>query len=649
MIRRTTCAFDCPDACSILAEVSDGTVQSLRGDPAHGVTRGFLCSQGRDWMKRVRSPDRLLHAMRRTKAGFERVSWDDALDTIAERLLAVKAELGPLAVLALRYSGMRGRVQKTLTRLFWSQFGGATVARGGMCVEAIDAALALDFGDRVRTAHPPDDVLNSRAVVLWGRNPVVTRPHLIPLLDRARKGGCRVIVIDPLRTPTARRADTHLAIRPGTDRLLAIGVARVLLDSDSYDHDYVAAHTNGFEAYRRQCLGVSLDDIARVTEVPLAAIEDLARTYGGDGPVASLVGLGVGSWAHGGEAVRAIDAIAALSGNIGVAGGGVSSDIEEVAGIDDVDLGFGYEGVTRSIRLPRLGEDMAAQTDPPLRFAWIAGANPVATAPDPESVARALRSLDFVVVVEQFMTATAAMADIVLPCATCFESDDLMTSYGHDWLGLTTKVLESIGEVKTDGEIYQELAQRLGFGDALAGDAAFWMRRLLGGLSGDGVTLESLQAGPVLNPRAPRVPLADGRFGTPSGKLELLQTFTPWQEPAPGTLPLLCTKTRRMVNLQGLSEDLADEPVVRVHPTTLGELGLADGIDAWVVSRVGRVRARVRSDDTLRRDVVLLNPATWKGEGARGVNVLREAILTDVGDCGAMHETRVRLEAPSRA
>ncbi|MHB9004676.1 MAG: molybdopterin-dependent oxidoreductase, partial [Coriobacteriia bacterium] len=472
MLRRTTCAFDCPDACSILAEVSDGTVVSLRGDPEHGVTRGFLCSQGRDWMKRVLAPDRLQYPLQRSKSGWQRVSWNDALDDIAERLLAVRAEHGPLAVLALRYSGMRGSVQKALTRLFWSRFGGATTGVGGMCVEAVDAGLALDFGHGVRTAHAPEDLLNSRAIVLWGRNPVVTRPHLVPLLDQAKRAGCRIVVIDPIRTPTARRAHDHLAIRPGTDRLLAIGAARILLESGRIDHPYVRERTRHFEAFREQCLAIPLDDVCRATDLGRDAIESLAGLYAAMRPVATLVGLGVGAYAYAGEAVRAIGALAGISGNLGVAGGGVSGDIEEVAGIEDVVSGSG--AVTRTVRLPRLGEDIEAQKDPPIRFGWIAGANPAATAPEPEAVRRGLGSLDCLVVVEQFMTATASLADYVLPCATCFENEDLIASYGHDWLGLSGDVVDRVGEAKTDAEIYQELADRLGYGSELAGDAESW-------------------------------------------------------------------------------------------------------------------------------------------------------------------------------
>ncbi|MBI5532013.1 MAG: molybdopterin-dependent oxidoreductase [Deltaproteobacteria bacterium] len=642
-LHRTTCNRDCPDACAVLAEVEGGRVVRLRGDPAHPVTRGFLCSQGRDFVQRQNSPDRLLHPMERTASGWRRVSWDSALDQIAERMLRVRDESGPLSVLAVRYSGLRGRVQKAMTRLFWGHFGGATTVTGGTCTESMDAAQRLDFGPRTRLAHPPDDIVNSAGIVLWGRNLAVTHQHWIPFLDAAKRKGARVVLIDPVRTASANRADRHLAIRPGTDRLLALAVARIVIESGSFDAGFVREHTLGFEAFRALCQRWSLEETALATDLPRAAIEELASLYGQHRPVSTLVGLGLCGWKHAGETVRAIDALVALSGNLGIAGGGVTGDIDYVAGLDDVDIGVPEVKGTRTIRLPMLGDEILRTTAPPLRLGWVAGANPAATAPNPDRVQQGLQSLEYLVVVEQFMTATAELADMVLPCTTWLESDDLVSSYGHDELGLCAAVVAPPGEARSDVEIFQGLAGRLGFGPALAGNADLWMRRLLRSLEGSGVDLDRLRQGAVHNPRAPRIPLADKVFGTPSGKMELVQACAPPDEPVAGALHLMATKTLRTINHQVLDEDLSDKPVARVHPTTLQSWGLEDGAEGWVVSSAGRIRALIQADASIRADLVLVNPGVWKGDPC-GVNQLREVLLTDVGDCAAMHETRVTLE-----
>jgi anaerobic selenocysteine-containing dehydrogenase len=275
---------------------------------------------------------------------------------------------------------------------------------------------------------------------------------------------------------------------------------------------------------------------------------------------------------------------------------------------------------------------------------WIAGVNPASSAPDTHRVKEGLRSLEFLVVVEQFMSATAELAHLVLPCTTYLEMDDLVTAYGHNWIGLTNKVVPPQGEAKSDGEIFQLLAQRLGFGPALAGEPRLWIQRMLGNLAAEGVSLERLKERSYRNPRAAPIPFAERRFGTPSGKFEFITAFSSLPTVMDGSFHLVATKTRRMINSQILPEDLPQEPVVRINPTVLSERGFADGDRAWIVSKVGKVKARLTADEKVRRDVVLFNPALWQGDPC-GVNQLREAFLTDLGNSAAMHQTRVFLRA----
>jgi anaerobic selenocysteine-containing dehydrogenase len=275
---------------------------------------------------------------------------------------------------------------------------------------------------------------------------------------------------------------------------------------------------------------------------------------------------------------------------------------------------------------------------------WIAGANPASSAPDTKRVKEALSSLEFLVVVEQFMSASAELAHLVLPCTTYLEMEDLVTAYGHNWIGLTHQVVPPQGEVKTDGEILQLLAQRLGFGAALKGDPQLWMNRMLEPLAADGLTLEKLHEKAYRNPRAAGVPFSERRFGTPSGKCEFITEYSPGPSNLGGSFHLVATKTLMMVNSQILPEDLPEEPVVRVNPVILAERGFKDGDKAWIVSKVGKVKTRLAADEKVRRDVLLFNPALWKGELC-GVNQLREALLTDIGNGAAMHQTVVQLKA----
>lgn len=639
---RTTCNRDCPDACSIVAEVEGGRVVSQRGDPEHGVTRGFLCHRGKHALERLYGPDRLLHPLRRDGAGWRRVSWDEALDEVAAQLLRHRERHGAAAVLFVSYSGIRGLVAKQLGRVFWSHFGGVSTTEGGLSVEASHAAQRLDFG--APAAHAPDDLANARGVVVWGRNVAVTRPHALPFINEARRRGAPLHVIDPVRSSMAARADRHHQLRPGTDAWLALGVSRLVLERGGVERAFVEAHANGFEAWERLVASVDLDRVAAITDLDRARLEELAELYASTRPLATMIGLGPSYWRGAGAAVRLIDALAAVTGNLGVSGGGASTDTD---GCDGMDLSL-PPGTPRPrgrrLLLPRLGEEILAATDPPITMGWIAGANPAATAPDTGRVVEALRRLEFLVVVDQFMTASAAEADLVLPCATYLEMDDLLTGYGHHWIGLCREVVPPLGEARPDAAIYRALGRRLGFGDALEGDAWAWMRRILGPLAADGVTPEALMERSMRSPRSAAVPFAGGRFATPSGKVELFGGPAP-EPPAlgEGELFLVATKTLRMVNAQIYAGDLPGEPVVKVHSETLAARGLGAGQAAWLASAAGRVRVRLEPDPSARRDVALLNPAAWRGD-LQGVNQLRVAALTDLGKGAAMHETRVRIE-----
>lgn len=640
---RTTCTRDCPDSCGIVATVENGRITRHKGDPHHGITRGFLCSRGNDYLKRFYAPDRLLYPQRRTDRGWQRISWDEALDLIAEKLLYYRDVFGPRSVLVVNYSAIHTWIPRILSRLFWAHFGGATFSSGGLSVEAAHAAQQLDLGGD--GTHEPEDLVHSNAFVIWGKNVAVTRQHWMPFILQARRKGATMAVIDPVYNATARKADRFYQIRPGSDGMLAIGVSRLLLEREAADKDFIARHTIGFDAYRQLVFSYPLQDVVQATDLKLEQISEIADLYATKKPLATFTGLGPAYWTNGGANVRLVDALAAISGNIGISGGGMSTDIQGSAGLNLAMLREAPKGESRRVLLPRLGEDILNTRDPALKMGWIAGANPASSAPDTSRVKEGLRSLEFLVVVEQFMSATAELAHVVLPCTTYLEMDDLVTAYGHHWIGLTNKVVPPQGEAKTDGEIFQLLAQRLGFGPALRGDPQTWVQRMLEPLAAEGLTMEKLQERAHRNPKASAVPFADRRFRTPSGKFEFITQFSPLESTVSGNdLHLVATKTLRLLNSQVLPDDVPEQPAVRVNPKTLSDRGFKEGDQVWAVSKVGKVKVRLVADEQVRRDVLLFNPALWKGD-LSGVNQLREVFLTDMGNGAAMHQTKVTLRA----
>jgi len=638
---RTTCNRDCPDSCGIVAEVEDGRIVKHKGDPAHGVTGGFLCYRGNHYLERFYSESRILHPRRRARGGWERISWDDALDLTAEKLAHYRDLFGPCSIAFISYSGIKGQVARLLSRKFWAHFGGATFLKGGTSVEAAHAAQGLDFGGPC--AHAPEDLENSAGFVAWGKNIATTRVHWWPIVSRARKNGAKLWVIDPVTCATASKADRHLAIRPGSDAMLAAGLGRLLIEQGAVDEEFIAKCSVGFEEYREAVLSVDLNDVADATGIPLGDIGYLARFYAETKPLASMVGLGPSYWKNGGSAVRLIDALSALTGNVGISGGGVQTDSNGGVGLDLSLFDDVPESRSRQIALPRLGDEILAAEDPPVKMGFVAGANPAATCPDTGRVLEGLDSLEFIVAVEQFMTATAGKADLVLPCTTYLEMDDLVTAYGHYWLGLDQQVVPPLGEARSDSAVFQALADRLGFGSHLAGDPKEWIDRLLAPLTEQGITRERLAESPLPNPAATAVPFSDRTFDTPSGKFEFITRFDlPSLSLEPGRLRLVATKTLKMVNAQINEADLPAEPVVRAHPEIVSALGVFDGEQIVVESRTGSVRARLKCDEAQLREVLLFNPAAWQGS-LQGVNQLRESAMSDMGDAAAMHETLVTI------
>jgi anaerobic selenocysteine-containing dehydrogenase len=635
---RTTCSRGCPDECGIVATLHDGVIVKLQGDPEHPVTQGVLCSQGNDYLKRQYAGDRLLYPLRRTSAGWEQVSWETALDLVAERLLDVRDRFGAQSVVVVDY-GLPGCVAGAILELFWREFGGATFTRGGLSMETAVAAQNLDFG--TDGTHDAQDLLNAAAIVAWGTNPYVTHPHWARIIAATRKRGVPLVAIDTAYSATAQRADVHYQPRPGSDGMLALGVARLLLERGAVDREFIERHSEGFAGYRDLVFSFELKEVAIHTGLAGEQIRALADLYADTHPVTTLIGHGPSYWQNGCAQVRLIDALAAISGNIAVAGGGAWTDVTRhpAFGVAPSDCDDGG-GMDRTVMLPRLGAEILAADDPPIKAAWIAGANPAASVPDTNCVREALRSLEFLVVVEQFMTATAELADIVLPCATFLESDDLVTAYGHHFVGLMRRVVAPAGEAKTDVEILQLLAERLDMGPALAGAPDEWIGRLLDN-AGGAMTLEGLLRAPQRDPQAVSVPFADRGFPTRSGRFRFVQEFEPVVR-RESDLHLLAPKTRRMMNSQALPADLPDEAVVRVNPRTAARLLVADGGLVRVRSSVGSVPARLLADPQVHPEVALLIPSGWSGDPS-GVNQLREARLTDAGEHVAFNETRVDI------
>jgi anaerobic selenocysteine-containing dehydrogenase len=641
---RTVCNRDCPDACGLIATVEDGRLVRLGGDPAHPVTRGFLCSRTSQFPARQNSPDRLTTPLLRDGDAFRPVTWEEALRFAADRLLAIRAESGPAAILHYRSGGSLGLV-KSVVDYFFELLGPVSVKRGDICSGAGDAAQEADFGDE--ESHDLFDLAHSKGILLWGKNPFVSNVHLLPLLREAKARGARLVLIDPVRHRTASLADAYVAPRPGGDLALALGVSALLFETGRVVPG-AASFCEGFDAFRSLALSKPPAAWAEEAGVGPDALDLVAATLCGR-PCNIQVGWGMGRRTNGSAIVRALDALGALTGNLGIPGGGVSFYFKRRGAFD---TSFLTKTPPRTLSEPLLGREILAAQEPPVRAVWVTAGNPVAMLPDSATVARAFETRELVVVVDSFMTDTARRAHLVLPTTTLVEDDDLLGAYGNHWLGASVPVVTPPPEVKGDLEIVQLLAAEIdrrtgaaggegkGIAPKVAGSAPEWKRRLLRRVAPMGVTVERLERESVRNPLAGTLLFVGARFPTPSGKMRLLTTAPPPPEDEPGfPLWLFSSSTERAQSSQwaGPAPTIVE---ATCHPEAAP--GLADGDQVFVESSMGSLRARLKLDPLQRRDVVVV-PKGGHLDAGTCANVLVKARPTDAGEGAAYLDCRVRI------
>src|SRR5438132_1526830 len=468
---RGACPHDCPDTCAMLVTVEDGKAVRVAGDPDHPFTNGFLCTKVNRYVERTYHRDRLLYPMRRIgpkgRGQFARISWDDALDEIAERMNEIRGSAdGPQAILPYSYAGTMGSVQgNSIDRRFFHTLGASKLDRT-ICSTPGTVGMRMTVGANI--GADVEGIPDSDLVLLWGTNTLTSNPHMWPFVLRAREKGARVIAIDPIRTRTAAQCDEWIAIRPGTDAALALGMMNVIFERGLEDRDFLARHTLGEQALRERVRDYPPARVATITGLSEETVVSLAETYGRSRAAFIRVNYGLQRHAGGGMAVRTIACLPAVMGHWRRAGGGVQLSTSANFAFDKQRLERpDLSPPVRTINMIRLGEALTSADGgvggPPVRAMVVYNSNPAAVAPDRNEVLEGLRREDlFTVVLEHFQTDTADYADILLPATTQLEHWDVHLSYGHHYITLNRPAIEPLGEAKPNSEIFRLLARRMG-------------------------------------------------------------------------------------------------------------------------------------------------------------------------------------------
>ena len=493
------CSLDCPDSCGVLVTVDEltGRATKVAGDPAHPVTRGFLCGKVAKYLDRVYAPDRLLYPMRRLVGvakgplvrgreleSFERISWEEALGEIAAKFKAIAEEFGPEAILPYSYAGTIGQLgYGSMDRRFFHRLGASQLDRT-ICAAAGGEALKRVYGIKIGTT--PEEFVHAGLIVAWGANVHGNNIHLWPFIEEARRKGARLVVIDPYRTRTAALADEHLQINPGTDGLLALGIMHVLFRSRLEDSAYMAECTHGAEELCAHVLKLehAPERVAAVTGLSIETIVRLALAYGlagrdGRGPAVIRLNYGVQRAENGGTAARAVAMLPLITGSWKQRGGGLLLSMSGAFPFNGAKLEMpelmlksSLGRPARVVNMSALGAALTTLADPPVKAMFVYNSNPAAVAPNQNAVLRGMRRDDlFTVVHDQFFTDTADYADIVLPAPTWLEQKDMQGAYGHRLVQVSMRAIAPLGEVRTNVEVFSALAQRMGFAEACFGDS----------------------------------------------------------------------------------------------------------------------------------------------------------------------------------
>ena len=677
------CPHDCPDTCAMLVTVEDGRATRVAGDPDHPFTRGFLCTKVNRYIERTYHADRLLYPLRRVgpkgSGRFARISWDEALDEIANRLSnIVRSAEGPQAILPYSYAGTMGLVQgSSLDRRFFHLLGASMLDRT-ICSMAGTVGMRMTLGASI--GADAEGMPQSDLVLLWGTNTLTSNPHLWPFVLEARSRGAPIIAIDPLRTRTAAQCDEWIAIRPGTDAALALGMMHVLFEENLEDRDYLARYTLGEDALRARVREYPPERVSSITGIPAAKIVELAKRYGRARAAFIRVNYGLQRHRGGGMAVRTIACLPAISGHWRRAGGGVqlstSANFQfNKHALERPDL----SPPVRTINMIRLGEALttpdAGVGGPPVRALVVYNSNPAAVAPDRNAVLRGLAREDlFTVVLEHFQTDTADWADIVLPATTQLEHWDIHFSYGHHYVTLNQPSIAPVGEAKPNSDIFRLLASRMELDSSLFADDDLGLIRRALDTNADklrGVTLDALRerGWARLNVPTPFLPFADGQFLTPSGKCEFysermaqmgidpVPTFTaPYEFPenvpelaVRYPLTLISSPAHQFLNTTfvniGALKRAAREPECVLHPRDAERRAIPAGARVVIRNDRGAFTAVARIEDSVREGVVWA-PSIWWGKFAAdgaNANQTTSQCETDLGHGPVFYDNLVEV------
>jgi anaerobic selenocysteine-containing dehydrogenase len=674
---QAVCPHDCPDTCALRVTVqgAPGAERVVRvvGDPDHPPTHGVLCTKVSRYAERTYHAGRVLTPLKRVgrkgEGRFEPITWDEALDTIATRLSAIAAR-NPEAVLPYSYAGTMGLVQGDgMAARFFHRLGASLLDRT-ICANAGGEALAATYGGKL--GMRVEQFVDSKLILIWGSNPITSSVHFWSFAQQAKRADAKLVCIDPRRTETAEKCHQHIAILPGTDGALALGLMHELIRSDALDHDYIARHVDGWEKLRDKALAWTPERTAAVCGITADEVRGLARDYATTKPAAIRLNYGMQRVRGGGNAVRLVALLPCLigawrhpAGGLLLSTSGSFRAARRDAWLQRPDL-LGPRR-PRTVNMSTIGDALlhpgGGDFGPQIEAVVVYNSNPVAVAPESGKVSRGFAREDlFTVVLEHFLTDTADHADIVLPATTQLEHWDAHTTYGHTYAMLNRPAVPPVGQARSNAEIFRALAARMGYTEPCFADSDELMATQA--FDPEHVDLAELQARGWTRLKLPEAPFAEGGFATPSGKVVVdapglgVPDHVPNYESV-ASAPELATRyplamisppARHFMNSTFANVDslraVEREPRLEMHPADAAARGIAQGAPVRVFNDRGEYLCKADLNGAARPGVVNGLGIWWRkmGLGGTNVNELTHQRLTDIGRAPAFYDCLVEVE-----
>jgi len=644
---RFSCPLDCFDVCSIIATVKNDMILKIEGDRNHPLTQGFICQKGRKHLERVYHPDRISSPMKKHKGEWISISYKEAIDEIGKKLKAIKKEYGSEAVLHFYDSGYGG-LSKSVDKMFFNYYGGATTHTGSLCWGAGIAAQKIDFGGN--KSHAPEDMLNSKTIIIWGRNPADTNIHLMKYLNEAKRRGAYIYLIDPIRTNTAKISSEYIQIKPSTDGALALGIGNYLINNKLINEDFINNYVKGYEEYKEYVKDFTLNRVEEITGVESEKIKGLAENYARSKPASIIIGYGLQRYKNGGNNVRSIDALGALTGNIGIQGGGVNYSnrliSEYISG--EVEKSNSYVKNRRTYSKTKLAECIINADNPPIKCLFITKANPLVQVPNIKKTIEALNKVDFKVVIDMFMTDTARYADIVLPATSILEEEDFICSSMYSpYLNYSHRVIQPINGIMGEYDFFRALARKMELKDYPDIEREDFFKRALEPLmEGFHVSYEYLKEN-FFTIKDREIPWKDKKFHTPSGKYELysetaesegispIPVYIPSNDDNGYNLRLITPHYKNSLHSQHFAFEEAI-PTAYVNNNTLRKNNLEARKLVKIKSKHGELEVKLEVSEDIGDDIVMIYEGWWHKSGS--VNFLTPDSISDMGEQTAYYE-----------